>query len=282
MKNDKTYPKEMWWHHHPVFQLDEWGNSSPRPGQEKEFQLGWTPHERAAWTYELVRRLENMLQNNWPCNQPIPSKDILQTLTQLPPYNVRHPAGKTMIGGGVVSQLGIRPVSLSFELLREIHEGPGIPSSMVEGYARIPLVLFDLTANDEPLKARFMEMINELRVERRLERRPKNQGSSHRKMKWHNLDYAHDPATFECPEKNESRCRSDLVKTALASVEAIAFGAIIALLKEQPSHRVEPLFEVLHSFDEPCCEHGGAEGKNAFPFAESLVAVTAAAARMTG
>jgi len=278
MGKAKVYPKEMWWHHHPVFHLDEWGNSSPRPGQEREFKSVWRDYERGAWTYELVRRLEKMLQHDWPCNQPIPSKNILRTLTQLPPYNVRSLAGQIAIAGGVSSKLGIRPVSLSLDLLTMLAKGPGIPPNFAEGYGTISSV-FDLTANDETLKARFMNIINELRVERRLERSPKNKGKPHRKMKWHNLDYAHDAVNFKCADQNKSRCQIELVKTASNNVEVIAFGAIIALLKEQPSNRVGPLFEALDNFDETRYEDRGAEGKSAFPFAESLVVVTAVASK---
>ena len=89
MENDQAYPKEMWWHHHPVFLVDDKGISRTRSGQEREYDNAWEYRERAAWTYELVRRLGTMVEDKLPIGLPIPSAAMMENLAGLVPYNKR-------------------------------------------------------------------------------------------------------------------------------------------------------------------------------------------------
>lgn len=220
-----------------------------------------------------------MLHNGWSCNTPVPPMAIVRTLAQLPSFDRLSSAGQRMLLACLNGRLGIRPVSMPGELHSTITQhGLKIPCPY-EHYGSIGNVSFDLTASDETLKEHFLDLINQLRADFRIANPARNKGVPHRKVKWHNLDYAHDPIRFRCPQQNVSRCRSDLLAAACEHIESVAVAAYFSYFMEQRSLVLEFVRASDAVLSQMRRETGEAASADAFPAAAVLAAITAFAAK---
>lgn len=221
----------MWWHHHPLFELSEKGFSKPRKGRENEYNEFNEMRERAAWTYELVRRLGLLLRRTKTefHARDLPSVDVLRTLEGMPIYVELPCAWQDTVGSSVKFCLGIRPVTIHPDLLPKT----------AKDYAELPKCAFDLTASEERLKAHFLLMISSLMAARGLTKERRNKHLSKNKDKprlsprWDQLDFVCDPTRFKGGDSKPERLAGNLERIALSQVEAVALGMSIAIQEEQ-------------------------------------------------
>jgi hypothetical protein len=229
MRSDKEYPKHMWWHSHPLFVLPKGKLPEPRKGKEDEYNQFREHYERAAWTYELVRRLRLVL--NLPklkgCKPP--PAFIVEVMETLPVFVELPLVWVTAIAASLNFHFGFRPVSVS----------PSLLPKGAKGYAELPRMAFDLTASYGSLAEHFLSIVDSLRAEhgipreRRTSHMSKNKGKTKRGASWHHLDYICDPINVACPDCKPARLASNLAQTALSNVDAVALGVLIAIEEEQ-------------------------------------------------
>jgi len=226
-ESDKQYPEAMWWHHHPVFTVQLVGTSKPRPGQKQEFERFWKYRERAAYTYELVRRLKTMVESAYPASSQMPSPEILQTLAELPRYDELVPEWREPITDCLNAACGIRPLSVN----------PNAIPPPVKGYFVLDAI--DVTAGIETLQDWLEGQLNQIRKRHGLEPGRGERGVSrnrgpHLKPHWDHLDYVCDRRRFVCADVDKRRFERNRFKDAIDNVEAVALGILHARLKEKP------------------------------------------------
>jgi hypothetical protein len=226
-ESNKQYPKDMWWHHHPVFTVQLLGTSKPRPGQKPEFMRVWKYRERAAYTYELVRRLRAMVEAAYSDSSPEPAPEILQALAELPPYDELSAAWREPITDSLNFACGIRPLSVN----------PNAIPPSVKGYFVLDAI--DVTAGIETAQDWLEDQVNQIRKRHGLEPGRGERGVSrnrgpHLKPHWDHLDYVCDRRRFDCADVDKRRFERNRFKDAIDNVDAVALGILHACLKEKP------------------------------------------------
>lgn len=240
----------MWWHHQRHFEFTDKGNIRAREGYKQEFSQFWKQRERAAWTYELVRRLRLVLNLDGVKDCNLPPGFLTQTMEKFPAYIELTPAMQEAVTDNLNLHLGLRPITLNPELLRQNpsplplppllrdSSASDLPPQKITGYAELPSMAFDLMAGDEPLVEKFLLTINSLRIEhgiprkRRQKHMSKNKGKR-KSARWDHLDFVCDPIRYKTADCSPRRCARKLAKTALAYADVVAFGVFCVWPDEQ-------------------------------------------------